>query len=309
MPLSIDYRPKNLDEIVGNTSIVESLKAIFSREQDYPHAMLFQGASGCGKTTLARIVKDMLGCKGSDYVEINASNNRGIDTIRNIVENMKYRPMVKDSKCRVYLLDECHQVTGDAANALLKALEEPPKHVYFILCTTDPGKLLVTIKNRCTPFEVRSLSRTEMNQLLNWVLDCENVKDIPKDIIDQIIDFSDGCPRQSLVILDQIIDMPLDKMSEAVQDFRSADRNTADLVKGLLNKDSWDRIRTTLKRMDLSNPENVRLAVFGWMASEVMKGENPLAAIIADEFKSPFYSTGKNGIIMACYKIHILLGS
>lgn len=306
MTLAIDYRPKTLDEIIGNVIVIESLKSIFSRESDFPHAMLFQGPSGCGKTTLARIVKDMLGCKGSDFVEINASNNRGIETARQIVDNMKYRPMVSDSKCRVYLLDEVHQVTGDAANAFLKALEEPPSHVYFLLCTTDPAKLLKTIRNRCTTFEVQSLNNNLIIELIQWVLKCEEIKDIQDNVIQQIAEVVDGCPRQALVILDQIIDMPIDKMSFAIQDFRVADRNTADLCKALLGKQSWGRITPILKRMDLSNPENVRLGVIGWMAAEVMKGDNPQAGLIYEDFKEPFYNTGKNGLIMACYKICVM---
>ena len=179
-PLHLAYRPKNFDEIFGNTAVIESLKSIFSRKSDFSHAMLFQGPSGCGKTTLARIVKDLLGCKGSDYTEINASNNRGIDTARLIVDNMKYRPMIPGSKCRVYLLDECHQITGDAANALLKALEDTPAHVYFLLCTTNPGKLLQTIRNRCMIFEVQSLTDDQLVELLKWVLDCEEFTNMPR---------------------------------------------------------------------------------------------------------------------------------
>lgn len=306
MSLHLDYRPKNFSEFRGNEGIIESLKSIFTRESDFPHVMLFQGPSGCGKTTLARIVKDLLGCKGSDFVEINASNNRGIDTARQIVDNMKYRPMIKNSKCRVYLLDECHSLTGDAANAFLKALEDTPNHVYFLLCTTDPGKLLQTIKNRCMTFEVQALKDSQIEELLKWVLNNEEFTDLPEDIIKQIIEMVEGCPRQALVILDQIIDMPQDKMSSAIQDMKAGDKSTAELCKALLNKQSWNRIRLILKQMDLNNPETIRRAVIGWMAAEVMKGDNPQAGMIYEDFKDPFYNTGKAGVIMACYKICIM---
>lgn len=319
MPLHLDYRPQNLDQIAGNEVTVESLRSIFvNREKDFPHAILFQGPKGCGKTTMARIISNILldkpsdDCK-ADFIQMDGGDVKA-DTVELIKQQIRYKP--QSAKCRIFLIDEAHMIGqgGDSnknvpQNNMLTILENAPKHVYFIFTTTDPERLLGTIKSRCTTYEVRALTSRQTKNLLEDVLKKEDVSDIPSSILNEIINVSDGCPREALKILDQIIDMPLDKMSEAVQDFRSADRNTADLVKGLLNKDSWDRIRTTLKRMDLSNPENVRLAIFGWMASEVMKGENPLAAIIADEFKSPFYSTGKNGIIMACYKIHILLGS
>lgn len=303
MPLHLDYRPKDFDEIIGNTNLVESLKAIFDRESDYPHSWLLQGATGCGKTTLGRIIADKLGCKGSDFIEINASSSRGIDTARSIVENMKYKPQVKGSKSRVFLIDEVHQITGDAANALLKALEEPPEHVYFILCTTDPDKLLKPIRNRCSTFEVQPLSNRQIKQLLNWVLKQEGVDDIPDNTLSMIAEVVDGCPRQALVMLDQIIDMPLDKMEDSIKDFRSAEKNIFDLTNALLDKKNWDVIRKILGEMDLSNPENIRLAIIGIMAKRVMKGECVTASLVYDVFEKPFYNVGKNGLIMSCNKI------
>jgi len=303
MTLMVDYRPKNLDEIIGNESIVGSLKAIFDREKDWPHSYLFSGPSGCGKTTLGRIVKDRLGCLGTDYVEINASSTRGIDAVRNIIDNMKYKPQTPGSKSRVFLLDECHMLTGDAANALLKALEEPPAHVYFILCTTDPEKLIKTIRNRCAQFEVQSLGERGIVKLLNWVLEKENVNDIPENIIKLIAKVSDGCPRQALVILDQIIDMPLDKMEASVQDFRSSEKNTLDLFKALLSGQKWVQIKTILQSMDLANHESVRVGLIGLCASTVMREDNLMAGLIFEEFKNPLFNAGKNGFIMTCYKL------
>lgn len=306
MPLHISYRPKDFDEVIGNEGVVGSLKSIFTRESDYPHAMLFQGPSGCGKTTLARIVKDSLGCLGQDFVEINASNNRGIDTARQIVDGMKFKPFVPGSKSRVYLLDEVHQITGDAANAFLKALEDTPDHVYFLLCTTDPGKLLLTIRNRCMVFEVQALRDKQIEDLLWWVLKQEQFDDMSVDIIKQIVEVAEGCPRQALVAMDQIIDMPADKMASAIQDMRAGDKNTADLCKALLGKQTWSRVRLLLKQMDLSNPETIRRAVIGWMAAEAMKGDSSQAAMVYEDFKDPFYNTGKAGLTMACYKICVM---
>ena len=106
MSLHIDYRPKTFEEVVGNKGVIASLKSILNRKDDIPHAIIFQGPSGCGKTTLARIVANKLGCPekigdetNGDFIEINASNNRGIDTARSIIETMHYHPSV--AKCRV----------------------------------------------------------------------------------------------------------------------------------------------------------------------------------------------------------------
>ena len=155
MPLHIDYRPADFDEILGNEETIKSIKSILARDEDRPHAWMFVGPSGCGKTTLARIVSAALGCPPKinkaanlDFQEINTSDMRGIDTAREILKTMNFAPVNTASKCRVYILDECHQATKDFQNSLLKALEDTPDHVYFLLCTTDPSKLLKTIKNR-----------------------------------------------------------------------------------------------------------------------------------------------------------------
>lgn len=151
MPLHIEHRPSNLSEIFGNKAIVESLTSIFERKSDYPHAFLFHGPTGCGKTTLARIVAKMLKCDKPE--EYNMANLRGIDAVRTLVEECVYLPLTGHN--RVYILDEIHRQTKDAQNALLKLLEDPPEHVYFILGTTDPEQLIATLRGRCHTYQGR----------------------------------------------------------------------------------------------------------------------------------------------------------
>jgi len=153
MSLYKKYRPSTFDDIVGNSVTIQALKK--SVEGRKNHVFLFTGPSGCGKTTLSRIVAKELGAKGSDFRELDSADFRGIDTIRNLRKTIGYHPL--ESKVVVYLLDEVHKLTGDAQNAMLKMLEETPEHVYFILATTDPQKLLGTIKGRCSIYTVEAL--------------------------------------------------------------------------------------------------------------------------------------------------------
>lgn len=300
MPLHTDYRPTSFAEVKGNQSTIASLKAIFDRESDWPHAILLQGPKGCGKTTLARIIAGILDCKGGDFVEINSSNDRGINTARNIMDGARFRPM--SGKARVYLLDEVHSCTGDFQRAMLKPLEDAPKHAYFILCTTDPQQLIAPLKSRCTTFEVSPLKDSEIVELLQEVLEKEKVDWVPVDILKKIALAVDGCPRDALKILDQIIDMEESEMEGAIASFSYSEKQVVDLCKSLLNKQSWDKIRLILKQIDLSNPEQARRGMIGLMASNVMKKDDPLSALIFDCYKDPFYNTGKAGFQMATYR-------
>lgn len=305
--LHIDYRPKNFKEIIGNKGVIASLESILKREREHvPHAMLFSGQSGCGKTTLARIVADKLGCPekingeiNGDFVEINASNNRGIDTARSIMQTIYYHPSV--AKCRVWLLDEVHQATKDFQNSLLKALEDSPKHAYFILCTTEPEKLLKTIRNRCSVFEVENIDEAGILQLLNWVLNEEGF-DIPNDVKEEIIEISDGCPRQALVTLDQIIDLPEKEMLDAVKDTRIDEKEIRELCQAMLKNASWKKISGILKGLKNIEPEKIRRAIIKYMAVVLLNGGDPQAALIIDLFKEPVFHSGMPGIVLAAFQ-------
>lgn len=140
------YRPATFSDVVGQNHAVELLTQAISQKK-VSHAYLFCGGRGTGKTTLARIVARDIGCNQEDIIEIDAASNRGIDEIRELREAVRSSPF--SSPYKVYIIDEAHMLTKEAANALLKTLEEPPSHVIFILATTDPEKLPTTIVSRC----------------------------------------------------------------------------------------------------------------------------------------------------------------
>ncbi len=166
------YRPKTLAGVVGNETTVNLLRNMLEKGT-IPHTILLQGASGCGKTTLARILQRSLECSEIDFIELNCSDFRGVDTIRDIAKQMHFSPT--GGKCRIWLLDEVHQMTKDAQNAALKILEDTPSHVYFLLCTTDPQKLISTIRNRCCQLSVEHLSEASLRMLIDRVLKKEEV--------------------------------------------------------------------------------------------------------------------------------------
>lgn len=150
------YRPQSFAEVRDQDHIIRVLEGAI-RKEEIPHALLFSGTRGTGKTTMARIFAQALGTKSVDLYEIDAASNRGIDDIRELKEAVHTLPF--ESKYKVYIIDEVHMLTKEAFNALLKTLEEPPAHVIFILATTEEEKLLDTILSRCQVFRFRSPAR------------------------------------------------------------------------------------------------------------------------------------------------------
>jgi len=302
MPLHVDYRPAELEEVIGNKETIKKLKAIFLREnKDFPHALLFSGPSGCGKTTFARIIKHLVDCEDEDFIEMNASNTRGIDAARAIIDTMNFLP---NGESRVYLIDEVHQATKDFQNSILKALEDTPKHVFFILCTTDPQKLLKTIRNRCSCFEVEKLSETQIEDLVKEILDAEGITDFPVSAIAKIAELADGCPRQALVLLDQVIDFDEpEEIEEALKGLSIGEnKQVLDLCRALVKQRPWSEVGPIVKGIK-EDPEKIRQGVIGYMRNCALNSKStpdPTFALVFEAFREPNFYNGTAGLVFAC---------
>jgi len=296
MSFHLKYRPQTLDEFIGNPTTVESLQSII-KSDDPPHCYLFHGPSGCGKTTLGRILANSFGCSEHDLKEYNSSNTRGIDTAREIIQNSKYKPL--SGSVRVYLLDEVHQTTKDFQNAMLKILEDTPSHCYFILCTTEPDRLLTTIRNRCSTFPVAKLASKTLMRLLRSVCQQEEIE-IDKEIKQQIANGAEGSPRQALVLLEQIAGSANADINKLVAGASIQNKQVLDLCRALLDGRNWKTITSILKGLD-EEPEKVRRAVLGYF-NKVALNNTESAIMILEAFEDNFYDSGQAGLTLACYR-------
>jgi len=298
MSLYLKYRPKTFDEVIGNKVVVYTIKSLLKTGK-FPHSSLLVGPTGCGKTTFARIIASELGA-GSDFVEIDSADFRGIDTIREIRKRAQYAPI--NGNYRIFLLDECHKLSNDAQNAMLKILEDTPKHVYFILATTDPQKLIPTIKGRTTIFEVEVLNDNEMMHLLRRVVRQEG-ENLQKLVYEQIIQDSFGHPRNALQILEKVLASSEDQRLQIAKQTAEAQSQSIELCRALIDGSPWKKISNILKGLKDEDPENIRRHVLGYSQSVLLNKSSDRAAIVIDEFSDYFYSGGFAQLVLACYTV------
>lgn len=294
------HRPTDLKSLVGQPHL-KILKKML-KENELPHSILFTGSSGCGKTTVARILRTELDCGKEDFHEVNCADFRGIDMVRDIRSRMNLAPMNGSTRC--WLIDEAHQLSSQAQNAFLKILEDTPKHVYFFLATTDPNKLINTIRTRCSSFKMESLKPKSAVELLESVMDKEGIE-IEDEVIDAVVNLGDGSPRQLLVLLDSI--KHLDDSEEQLSLIYKSEtkREAIEIARTLMKpKPVWSEVAAVLKTVQ-EEPESIRWMMLSYANSILLKGGRKAghAYIIIDAFRDNFYDSKKAGLSAACYEI------
>lgn len=267
MALYLKYRPQDFSSVIGEEHIVKTLSNQVANNK-LAHAYLFSGPRGVGKTTLARIIAKAVNCENRkdkdinpcnncssceeishsraiDVIEIDAASHTGVDNVReNIIDNAQFKPT--KSKYKVFIIDEVHMLSTSAFNALLKTLEEPPEHVIFILATTELHKLPATIISRCQRFAFKKIPHDTMSKHLENIAKEEKIK-IAKEVIERIVNKSDGCARDAISLLDQLM----------ATGEKNIDSETASLVLPNSNIEKTFSFVTTLVNKDVTSGMNL----------------------------------------------------
>jgi DNA polymerase-3 subunit gamma/tau len=291
MTLYLKYRPKNLDEL-DLKDVAESLKNILSKKS-IPHAFLFAGPKGTGKTSAARILAKIVNCeqltvnggpcgeceqcisieKGNnlDVIEMDAASHRGIDDVRILRDAVKLSPV--SAKKKIYIIDEAHMLTTEASNALLKTLEEPPEHVIFILATTNPEKLIETIRSRTTFIPFRKANTAEIVKSLKRVVLGEKIK-ADDETLNVIAEASDGSFRDGIKLLEQLVAEEQELSKDFLDEFLHKKKAfNLDIFIGLLvNKDAKSLIE------EIGKFEGKGVAVESFLGALLMRLRKSLLA-------------------------------
>ncbi len=298
------YRPVTLDQIQGQDAVVKSLRELLKNP---PHAFLFySNIPGNGKTSLARIIASELKCEKNNIIEIAASDKNGIDDMRVLQEAVKL-PGFGDNKTKIVILDEAHRVGSQAWDSMLKIFEEPPKHLYWVICTTDISKVPKTIVSRCKDYFLKDVSEDDLIAVVEFIAGEEQIF-LPKNASILIAKESRGSVRNAISALEKCVGTTtIDEVAELLGS-AIENKNVLDLCRMLADptKFSWKKFRKVADDIRNLNPYSIKVQVMGYFTSAVLNSRdiNTHFFGILKSFDKPVDTqTGFAVILLNCYEI------
>jgi len=269
--LHVTYRPDKFDDVLGQDEAIKSLKKVV--KDGRAKTFIFTGPSGTGKTTLARILSNAFAggaATQANVEEFDAATNSGADAIRAVCNRSVYRA-VGSSSVKSFIIDEAHRLSAAAWTVLLKPIEEPPAHVYWMFCSTDPGKIPKPIVTRCLRYDLKPVKEELILGLLDDIVAKEKF-DIAEEVVDAIAENSGGSPRQALVFLEECL--YCETAAEARQIMRTAGqtREIIDLCRFLVagTGQNWSSAIKLIKGLEGTEAESARIVICNYLAATLL---------------------------------------
>ena len=287
------YRPDSFDYVLGQDDICDSI--ITALDRGDIRSVLFTGGSGTGKTTLARIIAKEVGCEPQGLIEIDAATNTGVDAMRDVTDTLKFKAFGA-SPTKVVIVDEAHALSKNAWASLLKNIEEPPPHVYWMLCTTDASKVPQTIKTRCTRYDLKPVSTAIIYGHISDISTAEELA-VSDDVLDLIAREADGSVRKALADLVACTGCTDRKVAAKLLLSAAESPTMIDLCRYLAKKRGgqglqWGKLAEYVQALQGDDPEGVRLGIVAYFTKASLGGnakEENVAwyLTIIDAFSTP----------------------
>jgi DNA polymerase-3 subunit gamma/tau len=264
-PLITKYRPRDWGEVIGHEETIASLSRALATST-HPHAFLFFGPSGVGKTTMARIIAKHI---NAEVVELDAATHTGVDAMRELVELGQHRPL-SNAGNRLIILDEAHMLSRSSFNAILKMLEEPPSHLYIALCTTELQRIPETVQTRLFKVKLETLPEPQIQELIEEVAYTEGW-DIPNWAFQEIVLAATGQPRKALTLLQGVAGAKTREEVKRIINLIDAEEPIKELCRLMIEgKVGWDKVQPVLTAIGDNEFETAQLMVGGYFAAVMM---------------------------------------
>lgn len=292
------YRPDNLNGLLGQEAIVSSLK-YFKKVGKFPHAFIFHGDSGVGKTTTARIIAKELKCIPNNIREFDAASHSGVDDIRKIVSTLHFSG-IGDFPNKIIIIDECHRLSKQAWDVLLKPIEEPFGHVYFVLCTTEFNKIPKTIKTRCHVYGFKNANLDDLIDLLENINEEEDFE-LNDKLITYIAKQAEGSYRKAIVNLSACRNADTKEQIAEILSTIADKKDVAELCRLLISgKGTFVDAIKMVKNITQDGsipPESIRIIIVNYLAAVILKNPDSknveYLLFLIDVFSMPYNNSEK----------------